>query len=446
MKKLILLTVYFISPIPLCGALWHADPDKYSDPMFAAAMILGGCAYTWLSAEFILIARIRLIEREFGLDMFYRFHAIMAIVCVAFVIAHKIIEESLVGEIPAGTVGNISMIAFAAVCFLALCFMSDSFMMRFKPFFRLRKFTGRFKPGRYGFQVALHNISAAALTVMCIHVMMTSSAQSSHAVKAAYLVYFVLGAGVYVYHRLLRRLIAMHHPFTITEVIRHSPVMTTLVLVPDNGKVFHYLPGQFGFLRIKAQGIAAEEHPFSLTSQPGDRTRLTVMIKSLGDYTSAITNLEPGAKAFMDAPYGRFSHLLHPHEKGTVLLVGGIGITPALSMLRYLHEHDRQRAVIMIWGADYKGDLILPDEFAAMQRDMPRFRMNPVLFREKNWKGETGIIDEEKISRILGAEGHRIDEMGFYICGPAPMLRRILHGLKLLHVKKKMIHHERFSI
>jgi ferredoxin-NADP reductase len=48
-----------------------------------------------------------------------------------------------------------------------------------------------------------------------------------------------------------------------------------------------------------------------------------------------------GDKAMVDAPYGRYSFLNFPNEENTVLISGGVGITPALSMLRYMRKKEK---------------------------------------------------------------------------------------------------------
>lgn len=446
MKKVFLISLFFLSPVPLYVVLLIADPEKYSDISLLIGMIIGATAYAWLIAEFILVSRFKYIEREFGQDHFYRIHAIIAFLCLAFILIHKIIEESALGELPAGSVGVVAFIIFCCICFFALVFRSDSFLMRFKLFSHFRKFTEKISVAKYEYQVALHNIVLPAVVVMYIHLTMTTSAQVSNYVNIAYLLYFAIGVSFYVYHKFIKLFHVMRSPFTVKEVISLSSDIKTLILVPDNGRIFNYLPGQFGFLRIKGIGIKPEEHPFTISSHPLDKSCISVTIKALGDYTSSIANVKPGYKAYIDAPYGRFSYLCHPEERGIVLIVGGVGITPALSMLRYMHACDRNRSVIMFWGVDYKRDLILFDDVDLLKKDMKNFQYIPVLFREKEWVGEKGIIDEEKIERILRAYGHSMDNAGFYICGPAPMQRRVLHGLNILKIKKSQIHLERFAI
>lgn len=446
MKKSILFILHILSPLPLCAVILCSDTEKYKDPWLLAGMLSGSFSYVWLCAEFVLIARIRFLEREFGLDRFFRYHAVIALLCIALAAAHAQIEESQLGEMPAGTVGFIALLIFAGACLLAVLFMSDTILMRIRAFFKFRTFTRKRLFGRYEFQVALHNLSAAGLCVVFVHVLMTSAAEASISVKSAYIACFAAGSVFYIWHRLIRRIVLARNAFVVHDVIHHSPVIASLILKPLKGNVFEYMPGQFGFLRIRSKGLSMQEHPFSISSDPSDRSQLVITIKALGDYTTQIMKLAPGAKAYLDAPYGRFSCALHSDETSTVLIAGGVGITPAIGMLRYLHSQDPERRVILIWGADYERDLILRDELKAMKHDMPGFSLIPVLFRDETWTGEKGIIDEEKITRLLESGGIDIPNAGFYICGPAPMLRHVRRALKSLGIHRSKIHFERFSI
>ena len=98
------------------------------------------------------------------------------------------------------------------------------------------------------------------------------------------------------------------------------------------GRPMAFLPGQFVFVDFHQDGISAETHPFSIASTPG-QTTLEVVVRSLGDYTSRLMGLKPGAMARVEGPFGRFTYHRH-RNRDQIWIAGGIGITPFMSMVQ----------------------------------------------------------------------------------------------------------------
>jgi predicted ferric reductase len=215
---------------------------------------------------------------------------------------------------------------------------------------------------------------------------------------------------------------------------------------PDNGKIFKYLPGQFGFIRIQGDGISGEEHPFSITSEPTNTDTISMTIKNLGDWTADVLRVKPGSRALISAPYGRFSPLLYKSDKAVVLIAGGVGITPMLSILRYFYKNDKDRKVMLFWGVNSRTELINADEFSAFTREMKNFLFVPVIARELDYEGEKGYITNELIERIIKANDSTLHDAQYYVCGPAIMQSKIIKGLRSRKISKRHIHFESFSL
>ncbi len=221
--------------------------------------------------------------------------------------------------------------------------------------------------------------------------------------------------------------------------------MWTLTLHPETGTVFSYLPGQFGFLRVKG-AVLSEEHPFSISSEPSNKETLTITIKNLGDWTSTVQNIRVGDKATLDAPYGRFTPTLYDCKSGIVLIAGGVGITPMLSILRYFYQQDRNQKLTLFWGVNDRNDLICKYEFEAFQKEMENFAFIPVLMKDESFEGEKGFINQERLERFLEANSCDLQAQQYFLCGPPVMQTSILKILKSMGIKKKTIHYESFSL
>lgn len=442
-KKVFFLIFYFLLPVLLIAAIFSSNPGYYGSSGFVP-MILGATAYTLLNLQLILSARPKLIEQYFGLDRIYRFHGLVAIVAILAAFIHKLLEGGIFPESFQTRLGDLAVGIFIFGAVLSLIFMVDTLTRHFKPFRLIRKYFSTWKFTGYNGQLVLHNVNVAAVVLIFIHVMLSYSAQNV-LVRSLYILYFGAAIAFYLYHKIIRRYF-LSKRFTIENVIHESDSMTTLVLRPETGSVFHYLPGQFGFLRLQDRSVSQEEHPFSFSSQPLNRESLTVTVKNLGDWTAGVQAVEKGSKALLDAPYGRFSPVLYQCNKGIVLIAGGVGITPILSILRYYFEVDKERKIILFWGANQRRELICPDEFSVFQKEMKNFTFVPVLANDPDFVGEKGYITKDLIQQKIKESGLRLSEPHFFFCGPAPMWTSVRNSLKAMKIEGRMIHYENFSL
>ncbi len=408
-------------------------------------MIFAVCAFVWLGFEFILSSRVKFVEKYFGMDKMYRFHSIMAVVSLILAFIHSQVVEFLVEIGLEGQIGEISLIMFGIIGGLALLFIIDSILLKIKPLAYLKEYFSQYMLFKHEKQVLLHNLTAIAYTILFIHVLLTPPLQGSKFSITVFTVYYLVDMFFYGYHKIIKKNKLKKNMFIVNEIIKESNTMYTLQLVPENGQIFSYNPGQFGFLKLFSE-IGIEEHPFSISSDPLNTDYISFTIKELGDFTSKIKSVKPGDKAMVDAPYGRYSYLNFPDEENTVLISGGVGITPALSMLRYMRKKEKNRNVILMWGVKSPEELICLDEFKDMLNEMENFHFVPVISKSDSWEGEKGRIDKERIKRILELYGFSINTSGFYVCGPPSMAKSVILALKDIGVSSDKIHFERFSM
>ena len=442
-KKICFLVLYFISPALPIVAIYSSNPGYYSSAGFIP-MVLGSMAFTWLNMQLILSARPKRIESSFGLDRFYQFHSLMAVIAIVIAFTHKLLQERTFSESFQTKLGDAAIVIFIIASVLALVFMIDTLVRIIKPLQALRVFAQKMNLGKYNMHVILHNLNVVAVVLVFIHVMLSYSA-SNPFVKAVYILYSGTAIGFYLYHKVIRRYF-LNRKFVVEQVHAESSSISTLILRPEVGEVFPYLPGQFGFLRILSDGISAEEHPFSISSQPSDKKHISVTVKSLGDWTVGVRNIKAGSKATLDAPYGRFSPLKYDCENGIVLIAGGVGITPMLSIVRYFYQNDKSQKLMLFWGVNDQKEIICGSEFQAFQEEMQNFTFIPVLAKDESYEGEKGYVTEEKLEKYINLNGYNLQELQYFICGPAVMQTSILKSLKLMGVNNKNIHYERFSL
>jgi ferredoxin-NADP reductase len=263
--------------------------------------------------------------------------------------------------------------------------------------------------------------------------------------RALWIVLFGTAISVFVYHRFIRPWRLSRRPYEVTEVKTEAENVWTVKMSPGRQKRFDYIPGQFQFITfLRNRGLPEEEHHWTISSSPTQEGFVASTIKALGDFTSTIGETRPGDKAVIHAPFGRFSYLFHPDEKELVFIAGGVGITPLMSMLRYMRDKKESIPVTLLYGSPDRKSVVFYDELRDMERgDFPNLKFIPVLENpEKDWTGESGYIDKDMIQKHVDTSKERT---GFYLVGPPPLLYKTIDNLHALGIKDKRIHMEVFS-
>ena len=233
---------------------------------------------------------------------------------------------------------------------------------------------------------------------------------------------------MYFYHKVLKRNIAKSKEYTISDIIVECDNIITLKFKPENHKLFNYKPGQFLYVKLYNKEIPKDEHPFTISSSPTEENHISVTVKQLGDFTNSLVKAKVGDKAYIDGSFGSFTHLDLPKDYKLCFIAGGIGITPFLSMLRYLNIKEKNRKVTLLWGIRDSSELICSEELALIAGNMKNLTVIPVLSSDKNYNGEQGYVDGARVKRLLSNDL----DYDFFICGPPTMMEKGCWGFKIL--------------
>jgi len=200
-----------------------------------------------------------------------------------------------------------------------------------------------------------------------------------------------------------------------------------------------YAAGQFAWL---AFGPAApwNDNPFSYSSAPGE-TGLRFVIREAGDRTATIGRLPPGLPVRVDGPHGAFT--LDNTGTGPLLLIaGGAGIAPILSLARDLDRRGDTRPVALMHGARRADRLVRRDEITATAA---RRSWRALFLAEEDAPPgvEQGLMDRERIAALIrGWEPGQVTAM---MCGPEPMTMAVAGHLEALGVPPDRIIYELFD-
>lgn len=226
---------------------------------------------------------------------------------------------------------------------------------------------------------------------------------------------------------------------TVSAVIEETPDAKSIVFAIPEGaeKDFRYKPGQFLTLRVPSERTGSVARCYSLSSAPDEDTDLRVTVKRTRDgYGSnwLCDNVEPGMSLHVLAPSGIFT--VDDFDQDLILLAGGSGITPVLSILRTALTRGSGHIVLLYANRD-ESSVIFAETLRKLQED------NPDRLTVIHWlESLSGLATPEMIGNILQPVAARRHA---YMCGPGPFMESARAGLRRSGADMHLIHQEVFS-
>ena len=153
------------------------------------------------------------------------------------------------------------------------------------------------------------------------------------------------------------------HAATVVARTQESPTIFTLQLrlVDDAAQAaYRFAPGQFNMLYLYGVG----EVPISIMSDPEDRDGIGHTIRAVGRATEGLAGLKPGDQVGLRGPFGRGWPLQEMGGRDVVLVLGGLGCAPAVSVIQYvLRRRERFGKLVIIQGVKHAEDLIWREQY-----------------------------------------------------------------------------------
>jgi len=206
-------------------------------------------------------------------------------------------------------------------------------------------------------------------------------------------------------------------------------------------KGFDFKPGQFLTVQIRVDGNAMIRC-YSICSAPEARDVLEISVKRQGVVSTALhKTLMKGSILLVRPPGGPF---VYPANDGRplVLLAGGVGITPLISMLRHAVVADPGRDVALVLSVKALEDVPFRAELAEIAAKHPRARVVFAVTRGAAGPGmHAGRVDAGLIAQITQGPTKAV----YCICGPLPMIDGMKRLLASLGVPEEQVRAEAFQ-
>ncbi|VEB38873.1 FAD/NAD(P)-binding protein [Legionella cherrii] len=154
----------------------------------------------------------------------------------------------------------------------------------------------------------------------------------------------------------------------IVEKTEESSSIFTLhlrFLDPVHQERFLFYPGQFNMLYLYGVGEVA----ISIVSDPEKKNILTHTIRAIGRVTKALQKLQPGDRIGIRGPYGRGWPLAQAEGKDVVVLTGGLGCAPSVSIIEFiLARREQYGHLSILQGVKHSDDFIFRKQYAIWQK------------------------------------------------------------------------------
>lgn len=227
----------------------------------------------------------------------------------------------------------------------------------------------------------------------------------------------------------------------VARVETLSPTVRRIRLEPlDGGAMpFSFAAGQY--LKVDLP-VALEpiERSYSIASGPGDGGFVDIAVKREPQGLGSVflhDDLTIGQALRLSGPFGEFTY--EPESGLLLLIAGGVGITPLMSVLAAAADAGHAGPVVLLAGYRTEDEILFRPEIEALQRRLPALQVATFVSRAgAGWPGCKGRID------LAALRPYADSVTRVHLCGPEAMMQDVLGYLSALRVPREAIHTEAF--
>jgi predicted ferric reductase len=421
--------LFILAPLFALLAGSHPPPRDFWTEFSVA---LGYSGLAMMGLQFGLTARFRYVTEPWGEDVIYHFHRQISLIAVGLVVAHPVILIavqpqllSLANALEAPWTAHFAFVSiFSVIALVVTALWRVALKIKYETWHLIHVV-----------------LAVVAVTAGVVHMAGSGYYLDDPWKRTLWIGLAIFWIGLLLYVRIVKPLFMLRRPYCVTEVRKERGDTTTLVMQPEGHPGLRFSPGQFGWLTLWGSPFRITAHPFSFSSSAAAVDRgVEMTIRNLGDFTSRIHQVLVGQRVYLDGPYGAFT-IGNPADMH-VLIAGGIGITPMVSMIRTLADRGDKRPVILLYGSKDWDSVTFREELEALKQRLNLTVIHVLSNPPAGWTGEQGFINAEIFKRHLPPPyaGHE-----YFICGPNVMMDAIEKALAEMNVPMSKYHSERYS-
>jgi ferredoxin-NADP reductase/DMSO/TMAO reductase YedYZ heme-binding membrane subunit len=424
------LTLAAVGAAAVVAAWWHttrsiAGPGGLLTTLGEGLGLLAGYAVV---IAVLLMARLPPVERGVGADRLARWHSTLGRWLVWVVSGHVLFiiwgyalaaHTGLVSETATLLTGYPDVLMATVGWFLMIAVGLTS----------LRAARRRL---RYETWYYLHLYTYLAIALVFSHQFANGAAFSQDAAsRLAWSALYIAAGALIVWYRLIVPASDFgRHRFVVAGLREEANRTVSVYIKGQRLGELGAAPGQFFRWRFLTRGLWWQSHPYSLSALPSDDL-MRITVRDVGDPSNLLRSLRPGTRVLAEGPFGAFV----PARSGraSLLLAGGVGITPLRAMMAALAG-----PVILVYRASSWQDVALRAELDSIAANRGA-QVHYVIGSRSELGGDPLTAD------TLRSIAPGLDAMEAYVCGPPGMTAAAVAALRAAGAPRRRIHVESFE-
>ncbi|MGB3637557.1 MAG: FHA domain-containing protein [Rivularia sp. (in: cyanobacteria)] len=238
------------------------------------------------------------------------------------------------------------------------------------------------------------------------------------------------------------------------RVIDETPDVKTFTFVAEPSVEFTYQPGQFVTLNLEINGKTIKR-AYSISSTPSRPHSIDITVKratppnNVPDAPPGLVsnwfhdNLQAGSQVKIGSPLGDFSCIEHPSSK-ILFISAGSGITPMMSMSRWLLDTNAGSDIVFFHSARTADDIVFRQELELMTSRYANFQLATTLTREDSNSSPGGRVGRFSKS-MLKEIAPDFAERTVYVCGSEAFTQQVKEILQELKFPMENYYAESFG-
>jgi ferredoxin-NADP reductase len=228
---------------------------------------------------------------------------------------------------------------------------------------------------------------------------------------------------------------------TVTKTITETPDSVSLML--DVPRWAGHRAGQHVDVRLTADDGYAAERSYSIASSPSSsELELTIVRFDEGEVSPYLTGLAVGDQFELRGPIGGYFVWDNTDTRPVLLLGGGSGVVPLMSMLRFNAELAGTSHMRLIYSARTEADILFRDELATLSSETRDVIITLSREPSSKWSGRRGRIDRDLLSQLTNISD---SDLLCFVCGPTPFVEAMADTLVALGITANNVKTERFG-
>jgi sulfhydrogenase subunit gamma (sulfur reductase) len=195
---------------------------------------------------------------------------------------------------------------------------------------------------------------------------------------------------------------------------------------------YRFQPGQFNMIYLFGMG----EIPISIVSDPDDPGVLDHTVRSVGRVSEKLCAMKKGERMGLRGPFGTTWPLDQAEGKDLVLITGGLGCAPVVSVIQYImNRREKYGSLKILHGIKAPADLLYKERISRW-RKIPDTEVYLTVDRpDRRWKEHVGLVTR-LFDKVRLDPGNGI----VMICGPEVMMRFAVKALRRIGFKEEAIY------